>query len=108
MEESIGTKPTEEARNTLKAWAAQMARKEAKTRLVEPKQAPYVEPREMKKLGEFLWKRAVRKTLDPRQKTAVITSLAYVTGARIGEICEVQIEDIEETMDNGTKFIRLP
>ena len=41
------------AKNTLKAWAAQMARDEAKKRLVEPKQAPYVEPWEMKNIENF-------------------------------------------------------
>jgi integrase len=108
IEESLKTRMTTDARQILKTWGNQSARTSGKEKLVEPKQAPYLEPMEMKKLGLYLWNPPPSTNLTTKQFVALACYMAYISGARVGEICDLEIEDMEWKDDEEVPFIRLP
>ena len=101
VEKKLG-KTSAVIKRTIKTWCERRARESARDSLQYPKQAGVIPEADMKRL----WK-ALMDTGKPKPREAAIAfAISYVTGARMGEVLQIRIEDHKIQQDEGREFYR--
>ncbi|CBY07380.1 unnamed protein product [Oikopleura dioica] len=106
-EEELDKTFTRGGLQALKTFIDRKARQQAEDELYEPRPPPYFGWDDMKKIWTQLWY-PPKTTLESRHKATCVSYIAYATGARTNEICNIRIEDLERTNEEGVTFLRMP
>jgi integrase len=89
-------------KRTIKTWCERRGRESARDSLQYPKQAGVIPEKDVKRL----WK-CLLDTGKPKPREAAIAfGITYVTGARMGEVLQLRIEDHTIKRDDGREFFR--
>jgi len=100
IEANLG-RPTQKISREVNNWCRRRARDSGKDELQYPKQAGYVTSIEMRGLWNTLFVTGKPKPIE----SAIAFGLCYCTGARMGEVLALRIEDTKTIQDEG-EFIR--
>jgi hypothetical protein len=100
LEEFFEFTLTSSALQILKTYINTETREQASESLYEPKPPAYFQWEKMKKVWNRLWHPAPRGPLETRHKVVCVSYICYVT--------VLMIEDLEEKMEEGVTFLRMP
>ncbi|CAG5114013.1 Oidioi.mRNA.OKI2018_I69.chr2.g8098.t1.cds [Oikopleura dioica] len=106
LEEERGIPMTKQAAMEISRWANTQSRALAKTQLFESKSSPTMSQERFLRVCKEFWNKEWKD--NTYKTTALAVYLAGSTGARLGEVLGLWIEDLEKSVDNGCTFIRFP
>jgi len=106
IEEERGTALTRQTMLEITRWASEKSRALAATKLYESKQSETMTMDRVTEVCTTFWRRPW-KNMSFKQM-ALVLAIAANTGARIGELLNSHIEDIEVTTDGDDTFFRFP